>query len=188
MMKLQEQERLVVDAGLSKEPQIGRWLWALEDARKRTKAHLEELSSEFIDWPPPFGVNSIGTLLYHVALVEADWLYVEMLEQAYAPAIVSLFPHPVRDAQDRLTNVAGVPLADHIMRLDAVREQVLQVFQTMTLDDFRRARQLPDYDVTPEWVLHHLMQHEAEHRSEIAALRHTIEHRSGNHLHKSFAT
>jgi uncharacterized damage-inducible protein DinB len=30
---------------------------------------------------------------------------------------------------------------------------------------------LPPYDVTPEWVLHHLMQHEAEHRSQIGALR-----------------
>jgi hypothetical protein len=30
---------------------------------------------------------------------------------------------------------------------------------------------MPDYEVTPEWVLHHLCQHEAEHRAEIAALR-----------------
>jgi uncharacterized damage-inducible protein DinB len=29
----------------------------------------------------------------------------------------------------------------------------------------------PPYDVTPEWVLHHLMQHEAEHRSQIGAPR-----------------
>jgi uncharacterized damage-inducible protein DinB len=36
---------------------------------------------------------------------------------------------------------------------------------------FRRVRRLSDCDVTPEWVIHHLMQHEAEHRGEIAALR-----------------
>ncbi len=34
-----------------------------------------------------------------------------------------------------------------------------------------RPRRLPGYDVTPCWVLHHLMQHEAEHRAEIARLR-----------------
>lgn len=177
-MDLQERKRLVVDAGLSEAPEIGRWVWALGDARKRTKAVLEGLRPELIDCAPPFGVNSVGTLLYHIALVEADWLYVEVLEQADAPTIAALFPHPVRDAQDRLTIVEGVPLAKHIMRLDAVREQMLQVFQTMTLDAFRRVRRLPDYDVTPEWVLHHLMQHEAEHRSEIAALRHDLEQRS----------
>jgi hypothetical protein len=41
----------------------------------------------------------------------------------------------------------------------------------MSTDNFRRARSFPDYDVTPEWVVHHLCQHEAEHRSEIAALQ-----------------
>jgi uncharacterized damage-inducible protein DinB len=32
-------------------------------------------------------------------------------------------------------------------------------------------RSLAEYDVTPEWVLHHMMQHEAEHRGQIGALR-----------------
>jgi len=45
----------------------------------------------------------------------------------------------------------------------------------MNIHDFRRVRRLPDYDVTPEWVLHHLTQHEAEHRSEIGALRASAE-------------
>jgi uncharacterized damage-inducible protein DinB len=30
---------------------------------------------------------------------------------------------------------------------------------------------LADYETTPEWVLHHLMQHEAEHRGQIGELR-----------------
>jgi uncharacterized damage-inducible protein DinB len=52
-----------------------------------------------------------------------------------------------------------------------VRGLVLEVYQQMTLEDFRRVRSLPNYDVTPEWVLHHLMQHEAEHRGQIGTLR-----------------
>jgi uncharacterized damage-inducible protein DinB len=40
----------------------------------------------------------------------------------------------------------------------------------MDLTEFRRVRSLEYYDVTPEYVLHHLMQHEAEHRSQIGAL------------------
>jgi hypothetical protein len=34
-----------------------------------------------------------------------------------------------------------------------------------------RPRARPDYDVTPAWVLHHLLQHEAEHSAQIAAIR-----------------
>jgi uncharacterized damage-inducible protein DinB len=41
----------------------------------------------------------------------------------------------------------------------------------MALPEFRRVRSLTHYDVTPEYVLHHLMQHEAEHRGQIGTLR-----------------
>jgi hypothetical protein len=37
--------------------------------------------------------------------------------------------------------------------------------------DYRRARNFEHYDVTPEWVLHHLAQHEAEHCGEILTIR-----------------
>ena len=48
----------------------------------------------------------------------------------------------------------------------------------MTLDDYRRLRSLPDYDVTPEWVLHHLAQHEALHRGQIFTLKRALERAS----------
>jgi hypothetical protein len=44
----------------------------------------------------------------------------------------------------------------------------------MSNDDFHRARTLERYDVAPDWVVHHLLQHEAEHRSHIAWLRDTF--------------
>jgi hypothetical protein len=45
----------------------------------------------------------------------------------------------------------------------------------MDLIEFRRLRSLPRYDVSPEWVLHHLAQHEAEHRSQIRMTRRQAE-------------
>ena len=52
-----------------------------------------------------------------------------------------------------------------------VRESLVAVLRDMPLDEFRRVRRLEAYDVTPEWVVHHLLQHEAEHRGQIALLR-----------------
>jgi uncharacterized damage-inducible protein DinB len=40
-------------------------------------------------------------------------------------------------------------------------------------------RVLPEYDVAPGFVLHHLMQHEAEHRGEIGMLRALANQREG---------
>jgi uncharacterized damage-inducible protein DinB len=165
-----------VDAHLSKEPEIGRWLWALQDTRRRTMEDLAGLTQAVIDWIPPGNESSIGTVLYHIADIEADWLYVEVLEQPLPPEVAALFPYATRDEQGRLTQVQGCSLEEHLKRLETVRTLLLEAYQQMTLSEFRRVRSFPNYDVTPEWVLHHLMQHEAEHRGQIGTLRAGAEH------------
>ena len=47
-----EREYLIVDTHLSEEPEIGRWLWALQDTRQRTMRELGGLSPAMIDWLP----------------------------------------------------------------------------------------------------------------------------------------
>ena len=153
-------------------PEIAPWLWAMEDARRRTLARLEGMTQPELDWTPPAGENAIGTLLYHIAAIEMDWLLTEVLEQPdFPPDIDALFPLDVRDASGRLSPCSNVALADHLARLDAIRARLLATFRTMSPAEFRRIRHLRDYDVTPEWVLHHLLQHEAEHRGEIMLVR-----------------
>jgi uncharacterized damage-inducible protein DinB len=170
-VKSLEKKRNVVDIQLSDEPAIGQWLWALQDTRKRTMEELDNVASAMIDWFPPGDESSIGTVLHHLALIEADWLYEEVLVQPIPPEVAALFPFGYRDAQGRLSQVQGLSLEQLLSRLDKVRGLLLDVYQGMDLLEFRRIRSLPDYDVTPEWVLHHLIQHEAEHRSQIGALR-----------------
>lgn len=170
-MDSHQKEQLIVTVHANTPPDIGRWLWAIQDSRDRTMRALADISPAIIDWLPPDGESSIGTVLYHMADIEADWLYVEVLEQPSRSDVAALFPHETRDAQGHLTQVQQFTLEQHLSRLEAVRERLLDVYQRMDLADFRRARSLPHYDVTPEWVLHHLMQHEAEHRSQLAALR-----------------
>ncbi len=159
----------------SKEPEIGHWLGAFQDARQRTLEQLEGLIEPVIDWLPPDEESSIGAVLYHMALIEADWLYTEVLEQQPPPQVEALFPYNHRDAQGHLTQLQGFDLAHYLSLLETVRSLVLDVYQQMGLTDFRRPRSLEAYDVTPEWVLHHLMQHEAEHRSQIGSLRYRAE-------------
>src|SRR5215217_3646951 len=103
-----EKEQKIVEPYLNKEPEIGRWLWALQDARQRTMQQLDSLSPGVIDWFPPDGESSIGTILYHIANIEADWLYVEVLEQQTFPAeVTALFPFETRDKQGHLSQASG---------------------------------------------------------------------------------
>ncbi len=161
------------------EPEIGTLLWMLEDGRGRLKEGLAGIEAAregaILHWSPRPGVNSIGTLLYHIAAVETDWLFEEALAD-YTPAAPvawpdALLPHDMRDQQGELTRVPHEALAAHLGRLDAIRAILLDAFKGMSLVEFRRPRRLERYDVTPEWVLHHLIQHEAEHRGQILERR-----------------
>jgi len=177
-MNNQPKDQLMLEAPVSKAPEVGRWLGAFQDCRRRTLEQLEGLTADMIDWMPaedgqgnpPRYDSSIGTILYHIADIEADWLYAEVLVQDFPQEVADLFAYATRDADGHLTQVTGVSLEEHFNRLETVRGLLLDVYQQMDVADFRQPRSLPSYDVTPEWVLHHLMQHEAEHRSMMASL------------------
>jgi uncharacterized damage-inducible protein DinB len=166
-------DRLVLDP-IADDPEVGRWLAALEDGRRDTLRELVSVRPEMVDWRPDAPLNSIGTLLYHVALVEASWLLEDIFEGDPGPEwLQELLPFEDRDGSGRLIQVDGQSLDSHIERLAAVRAHLLERLRSMGNDDFHRPRRLPDYDAAPDWVLHHLLQHEAEHRSHIAWLRDT---------------
>ncbi|MEO8609459.1 MAG: DinB family protein [Chloroflexota bacterium] len=163
--------QLIIEPLPGCEPEIGRMLWMMEDARRRTLKTLDGIEPQTLDWQPPANGNSIGTLLYHIAAIEMDWLAVEVMENRLDKSVWDIFSVDVRDTNGRLTVVSGVSLEAHYQRLDAVRALLLDCYKALSVDDFRRPRRLPDYDVSPEEVLHHLMQHEAEHRGEMATIR-----------------
>ena len=71
---------------------------------------------------------------------------------------------------------ADMPMdTNQLARMAASRQQVLTELRSLSAADFYRVRQLDAYDVTPEWVLYHLLEHEAGHRGEIGELRRQAE-------------
>ena len=154
---------------------MGAALWMMEDTRARTLRALDEISGDLIDQVPVGGDNSIGSLLYHLAAIEADWLYADILQSDYPDWLSEVFPADVRTDAGQLTPVRALTLDDHRGRLASVRTHFLEDVRVVTDDDFRRPRKTESGVVTPEWVLHHLQQHEAEHRGQIQAIRKALE-------------
>lgn len=162
------------------DPDIGRWLWALQDVRRRYTLRLvKDLDPRLVDWEGPDGQeNAIGSLLYHIAQVELGWLYGDLMGLTdLPPAVKPDFPFPSREPdRNHLTRVLGIPLAKHVARLDRSREAFLQELQGISSDEWRRLRRPPDfekvnYEVTPEWVVFHLVEHEAGHAFQISSLK-----------------
>jgi uncharacterized damage-inducible protein DinB len=154
--------------------EIGRMLWQMEDTRRRTLRSLDNMPEGALDALPEGTTNTVGTLLYHTAQVEASWLYEDILEQPLPPDLAALLPFDHRDEQGILTKVKGFDLDWFLYRLDTVRGKLIEAYKAMSLEDFRRIhlQQVAEgsYDTTAEWVLHHLMQHEGEHRGHIQVL------------------
>ena len=93
-----------------------------------------------------------------------------MLGAEFPPEVTTLFPQDLTAAGGRLIAMTGESLAAHLQRLDAVRALLLQAFTGMSVDDWRRPREFPDRIVSPEWVIYHLVEHEAQHRGQVLAL------------------
>jgi len=165
-------ERLFLDPD-GADPEVGRWLAALEDGRRDTLRELEGVTPVMVDRRPDGPLDSMGTLLYHIALIEADWVATDILGLDEPPELVAMLPWPDRRPDGHLTKVEGLSLDDHIARLAAVRAFALERLRPMSAVDFHRVRSLAAYDVAPDWVIHHLLQHEAEHRSHLAWIRDT---------------
>lgn len=166
-------------APIADDPEVGRWLAALEDGRRETLRELETVTPAMVDWYPSAPLNSIGSLLYHIGLIEASWVSEEILGDPEASELQPLLPWPDREGpgeggQRHLSRIDGHTLEQHLERLAAIRSYVMDRLQPMTNEDFHRIRRLESYDVAPDWVLHHILQHEAEHRSHICWLRDTF--------------
>lgn len=166
---------LKIDPVAASNPEIGRWLWGLEEVRKRTLRLVSEIEQPLLNWRgSDGGENSISSLLYHIALVEMSWLYLDLLQQEFPPEVSDIFPFPMADEAGKVSHVAGMTLADHLQRLKATREIALSIYQKMDLEEWRRLRPPVNdqsYETTPEWAVFHLIEHEAGHAFQISSLK-----------------
>jgi uncharacterized damage-inducible protein DinB len=164
-----ERRSLLVTPLPEYEEEIGRWLWCLEDVRRILIKGLTGISQSALDTKMDER-QTIGSLLYHIALIEADWLYVEVLGTEWDPEMRSLFPLECRSEDGSLAHIEGQSLEEHFHRLNTVRQVFLSHFHSMDLKDWRKPRVLEHYEVTPEWVVYHLIEHESHHRGQIFQL------------------
>jgi uncharacterized damage-inducible protein DinB len=187
-MDIVDQYRVVPVAGCG--PEIGASLWTLEEARRRTLAYVENIGQEALDYDPPGQRHGVATLLYHIAVFEVDWVYNDILGGGYdmerripkcPPEVAQHLPYPLLTEEMDYTPVSEESLDIHLARLAYIREAVLEILTAMSLKEFRTLRPTEDAPVTPEWVVEHLAQHEAEHRGQIWEARVSAEKSLGQH-------
>lgn len=99
------------------------------------------------------------------------WLYRIILQQPPPPDITELLPDREHDERGVLLHRKERDLGSYKHLLDYTRNRFLEIVKGMSIEEFRQVRQhlepMGTMEVTPEWVVYHLMEHENEHRGHI---------------------
>ena len=166
-----EQKFFLVEPLHGYAPEIGQLLALLADARQRTMRCVDGMPNDAVDYELAPNFHTIGSLLYHIAAVEVNWVYGLVLQQDMPMDVAEWFPRTIIDDSGDITPMRHISLDGHLYRLDKAHAILLSAFKAMTLDEFRRVSTLERMAVTPETVAQQLLQHEAEHRGQIMSLR-----------------
>jgi uncharacterized damage-inducible protein DinB len=156
------------------DPVVGHALWVLQDSRRRTLGELEDLREEWLDVAPPMGHNTLRTILYHIGASEVYWLYT-LLRQEPPANMKALFPDEDRDEAGNLARLTGEGPETYLEKMALARQQFIDIYKTMSAEEFRKLRPITHWSgeihhITPERVLYHLVNHDAEHRGELVMI------------------
>jgi uncharacterized damage-inducible protein DinB len=164
--------------------EVASFLEQLDDLNRRLVEDLRGIGAAELAWQPKRGMNTIGMLLAHMAIVEVFWTLVaferstpEALEQALGLGIDDDgMPLPPDGAPPR--GLRGRSLrwyAGHLARARAFSRRSFAGLGPRGLErevERTRRRDGQRSRVNLRWILYHVLEHQAGHHGQILLLRH----------------
>ncbi len=158
---------LAKDRDLS--PRVALWFSMMKEVRKRLLRKLEPLSDEELDYTPDERqIETIGTLLLHIAAVEWGWIFGD-IDGKEVDFEIWKHGFALRPEVD-LPQLKGQGKDFYLNRLSDVREEVHQRLKRLQNDDLDRLVTTEGETFSIEWILFHLVEHEAMHVGQISVL------------------
>ncbi len=167
-------EREILEAADGFTESIGFYLSAMEEVRAQLREVVAGLSVEEMGRLAFDGAHSIGALVLHIG--EAEWWWMrcmiaghELTPQDRAQAYWDVLLDPEAVARK---NYSAQFCLDEIERL---RAQTRDILTSLTDTDLERIythhNDKRTLEVSLRWVLHHLIDHEAQHKGQILMLK-----------------
>jgi uncharacterized damage-inducible protein DinB len=150
-------------------PQIALWYSQMSAQRKRLLEFLEEIDDESLDFTPDERkIETIGTLLLHIAAVEWSWIFEDIDGQTMD---FERWKHafPLRPTVD-LPQLKGKGKHFYLDRLAEVREAVYRRLHKLNDQDLDTMVGSDQEKYSIEWILFHIVEHEAMHIGQINLL------------------
>lgn len=185
-MSVIERSILEVETGFHSR-EAGVLMASLDDQHALLVRDLEGITPAELEWQPHPGMNTIGMLLAHIALVEVFWTQVgpERKPRDQWETMTALGLDlgtgdgmPAKPGDRPPAHLAGKPLEDYkdlLAKARSYANRAVMPLEDATMDlVFQRTRR---YDGKTEelnirWVLYHMLEHFSGHYGQILLLRH----------------
>ena len=169
---------------------VARTLAQMDDQSRRLIEATRDMTDAELAWQPAPGANTIGMLLAHVAVAEAHMTDVGLarLPNSDVPAVLGLrteddgLPLPADGRPPETLAGRNIEWFHELLRKS--RAHTREVAMRLTDEDLPRlvTRPRPDGSTrvfSVDWMLYHLLEHEAGHLGQILLLRHLYRVRAG---------
>jgi uncharacterized damage-inducible protein DinB len=187
-----EREVLVMPPGFRSREACS-FIAQLDDQNARLIADTRHLDPAALQWQPASGMNTIGMLLAHIAIVEVFWtrvgaLGITSLEAYRTEGVLGVgMDHdsmPLPEGAAPPAALRGKDLAYFDGLLARARAYSREAVAQLADEDLERqiVRTRRDgviHETTVRWVLYHMVEHEAGHYGQINLLAHQYRIPSG---------
>ena len=153
---------------------IGYYLSGMEEVRAQLNAAVKTIPDDLIGKPAFLGAHSIGGLVWHIG--EAEWFWMQMVVSGHNLTDEDRAA-ACWDILDDLERVAqrGYTAEFCLSEIEKIRNQTRDVLFSYNDKDleriitFERNGKISEYNL--RWILHHLIDHEAQHKGQILMLK-----------------
>jgi uncharacterized damage-inducible protein DinB len=153
---------------------IGYYLSGMEEVRKQIDVAVRTIPNDLIGKPPFLGSHSIGGLVLHIG--EAEWFWMKMVVGGHQLTEEDKNA-PYWDILDDVERVSrnGYTTEFCLNEAEKIRNQTRDVLFSYNDKDlermftFEREGKTTEYNL--RWILHHLIDHEAQHKGQIFMLK-----------------
>lgn len=153
---------------------IGYYLSGMEEVSSQLVAAVKDIPDNLIGKPAFLGAHSIGGLILHIG--EAEWFWMQMVVSGHRLTEEDKAA-PYWDILDDVERVArnGFTTEFCLLEAEKIRNQTRDVLFSYNDKDLERIITFERRGETTEhnlrWILHHLIDHEAQHKGQILMLK-----------------
>lgn len=149
-------------------------LAGMEEVRGQLREAVAELSDEEIRRRTIAGTHSIGALVLHIG--EAEWWWMNCIIQGHKVTdedSQQSFWDVLEDPEGFATK--GYSASYCLETIDAIREETRRFLSSLSDKDleniYTHTREETTLEASLRWILHHLIDHEAQHKGQILMLK-----------------